>query len=262
MCIFSQSVTHVGGTKIFARRRADEQLLAYEMSFSAASDLAMVLPLPVAPGLGEAAASFIDLSGYTAFFQDLSALFPSAASFAVSAGIGGSPQPAALIVHQVGAFEASYVPALHDFGRLDPRFRVPSAVWDRLPAYRDFGFAVFKLRGPRAGFLQRIGLLKRPAEPPQKVHPMAIAFRSRNAGDLFFPTVHVHDGWVHEEAMFDHQLYCQLDRQPAASHGIWERAEFLPGPQAVARSVELLDATRGVFRLSLLGPQQNRDVIV
>jgi hypothetical protein len=42
-------------------------------------------------------------------------------------------------------FEASFVPCVRDFARLDDRFWLPSAVWDALPAYADWGFAVFKL---------------------------------------------------------------------------------------------------------------------
>ena len=32
--------------------------------------------------------------------------------------------------------------------------------------------------------------------------------------ELFFPTVHVHDGRVHETAVFDRQLYRQTDTEP------------------------------------------------
>jgi hypothetical protein len=35
-----------------------------------------------------------------------------------------------LEVIQVGDFEASFVPTVKDFSRLDERFRLPSAVWD------------------------------------------------------------------------------------------------------------------------------------
>ena len=48
--------------------------------------------------------------------------------------------------HRVGAYDASFVPTASDFARLDPRFRLPDAVRGRVPAYADYGFAVFKLR--------------------------------------------------------------------------------------------------------------------
>jgi hypothetical protein len=36
-------------------------------------------------------------------------------------------------VREVGSFEASYVPKIADFSRLDERFRLPVAVWKKLP---------------------------------------------------------------------------------------------------------------------------------
>jgi hypothetical protein len=47
MCCFSQQVGHVANTNIFARGVNGKQLLVYSMSYRAAADLAMVLPLPV-----------------------------------------------------------------------------------------------------------------------------------------------------------------------------------------------------------------------
>lgn len=38
---------------------------------------------------------------------------------------------------------------------------------------------------------------------------MAFSFPSARAGHLFFPTMHIHDGEVHEKEDFDHTLYCQ-----------------------------------------------------
>ena len=57
--------------------------------------------------------------------------------------------------------------------------------------------------------------------PPRTrtVHPMAFEFPRRAPAALFFPTVHIHDGEVHETAMFDHRLYCQLGAAPAKG---WE----------------------------------------
>lgn len=43
-----------------------------------------------------------------------------------------------------------------------------------------------------------------------------LAFRGRDSRQLFFPTVHVHDGLVHHEADFDHELYFQMNHLVAA----------------------------------------------
>jgi hypothetical protein len=206
----------VSGTQIFGRVDGAEQLLVYQMTFGAADDIAMVLPLPVAQGHGETAVRFIDLSTFPKFFDALSMLFPSDLELLEqSAGRG------MLEVHRVGAFEASYVPSIADFARLDARFRLAPAVWEALPAYRDYGFAVFKLFRPKRGLLERIGLRKVEPVGPEDVHPMAFAFKTRMLDRIFFPTVHVHDGSVHAEAIFDHTLYCQRGFPP----GGWERSE-------------------------------------
>ncbi|MDY7012357.1 MAG: hypothetical protein SVX43_01945 [Cyanobacteriota bacterium] len=82
-----------------------------------------------------------------------------------------------------------------DFDRLDARFKLPDLIWDNLPQYQDYSFAVFKLR-----VTERDGVT---------VHPMAFEFVTRFRNALFFPTVHVHDGRVRDRAEFDHYLFYQ-----------------------------------------------------
>ena len=85
------------------------------------------------------------------------------------------------------------MPGLRDFSRLDPSFRIQDEVWQALPLYADYGFAVFKLKQGRK----------------VTIHPMAFRFPTRDPKALFFPTVHVHDGAVHATAEFDHRLFYQ-----------------------------------------------------
>jgi hypothetical protein len=186
----------VSGTQIFARSLGAEQALVYSMLMSAGGEVAMILPLPVAPGLGEGALEFVDLEGYPSFFDHLETAFADDIELGAPKGgllSRGAPERPRLKVHEVGAFEASFVPGPGDFDRLDPRFRLPAEVWEKLPRYGDYGFAVFRLKK---------GAKKR-------IHPMAFRFKTRAPGRLFFPTVHVHDGEVHAEADFDHVLYFQ-----------------------------------------------------
>jgi hypothetical protein len=181
--------------------------------------------------------------------------------YAISGSV--SPQPSrvasnTLVVHDVGSFEASFVPTLADFSRLDARFRLPAAVWDRLPQYRDFGFAVFKLRGASRSWSEQLRLRK--ATPtPRNVHPMALAFRTRTTDEVFFPTVHVHDGVVHPTARFDHELYCQLERSPSPSPFTWDASRNPPGSWSVQRSAGVLDERQTCFRLRILGEHPNQD---
>ncbi len=148
MCCFSQPVELVSDTNIFARSVNGRQFLVYSMTYAAAADLAMVLPLPIPPNPPEDAVRFINLERYRTFFDDMRRGFarPESDSFSLGTTLStfGAPM---LQVHDVGSFEASFVPRIDDFHRLDDRFRIPRDVWEGLPVYHDYGFAVFKLKG-------------------------------------------------------------------------------------------------------------------
>lgn len=238
MCMFSAPVDSVSQTKIFARRSNRRQWLVYSTNLGSSQDVAMILPIPVERGAGENAVTFIDMSDYTNFFDDLEKGFPRAKSLVDEVGADLSFSFSMLAVHDVGAFEASFVPTLADFERLDPRFRLPDRVWERLPQYRDFGFAVFKLRAGSA-----------------EIHPMAFSYPT-SVEDLFFPTVHVHDGEVHELEQFDHTLYGQDETRDDLS-GTEKSA--LPAVSFM-RPHPALAGDRRVHRVSLVGVFDNADV--
>jgi hypothetical protein len=245
MCMFSQPVPWVASTSIFGRvTERGTQLLAYSMSFAAADELAMILPLPVLPDSGEHAVGFIDLSGYPTFFDDLASGFPEPKVHTYSRSLE-EPPPAKLVVHDVGDFEASYVPTVADFGRLDERFRLPHQLWDRLPNYASYGFAVFKLRG-------------KPTQ--QRVHPMALEFPTRSPERTFFPTLHVHDQEIHPSAVFDHALYVQRPGEPDSQ---WYPSV---GPALmlvdVGRARDLVIGDEYYFRREMWGSLPNDDVWV
>ena len=148
-------------------------------------------------------------------------------------------------MHRVGAFDASFVPAIDAFVRLDPRFRLPETIWGNLP-YSDFGFAVFQLG---AG--------------DSRVHPMAFWFDTRDPSKVFFPTAHVHDGAVHATAPFDHSLYSQGVTDSAA----WVSGTVLPSKVMDFGNFLVADRTRGIVephspavRRELLGDLPNEDV--
>lgn len=191
---------HVSKTNIFARMVAPGvQALAYGMNLATAREIAMILPLPVVPGAGEDAVTFVSLEGEPRMFEDLAMLFEVMEPLSRSKGpafrvMQSLPK---LVVHKIGSFIASYVPRREDFTRLDERFRLPAVLFDAVPHYADHGFAVFQL-----------------APGKVTVHPMALTFPTRAPDRLFFPTVHVHDGRFHATAKFDHALYYQHPRCP------------------------------------------------
>jgi hypothetical protein len=249
MCCFSGPVQDVANTKIFARATEHgRQVLAYQMSFSTASDVAMILPLPIPRGAADGAVRFIDLEGYPDFFDQLKAGFPEPPSRSPSNGPFAKTAAAALAplpVEEVGSFEASFVPSIKDFTRLDAGFRMPGGVWERLPQYRSFGFAVFKLK-----------------KEAHTVHPMAFEFPRADGGKLFFPTVHIHDGAVHAEASFDHSLYCQ-SKGHAFARGDWRESPQPAGAFAdVGRAKGLLDKSSHCYLKRLSGTLKNQDTVV
>lgn len=193
MCCFSQPVKFVSNTNIFARMGWEQrQYLVYSMKLDASKELAMVLPIPVAHGSGEDAVHFINLEKYPKFFVDLAAAWPTPHPARLLGETLSKSESRQIKVVQVGSFEASFVPTIRDFERLDKRFRLPPDAFDKLPAYRNYGFAIFKLKPGN-----------------QNVHPMAFRFPTALPSRLFFPTVHIHDGKVHPKTEFDHALYCQ-----------------------------------------------------
>jgi hypothetical protein len=116
--------------------------------------------------------------------------------------------------------------------------RLDDTVWTKLPKVADYGFAVFKLKGGRR----------------QEIHPMAFRFPTRDPSRLFFPTVHVHEGRVHEKAEFHHILYFQ---GPLAGEMVSEgRAGAFVSS---ARAHNLVDADERVARRVLMGMRANED---
>jgi hypothetical protein len=261
MCCFSRHVEKVWSTRIFARPlEAGRQLLVYGMSLEVASDVAMVVPIPVPPGSADDAVRFVDMSAVPTFFDDVSALFPVLVPQPASPSFARfEPQSApVLVVHDVGDFEASFVPQVRDFARLDARFRLPEEVWEALPTYADWGFCVFKLKAPaNSGRSGLLGLFKAPKPSSRKVHPMAFEFPRRDASQLFFPTVHVHDGLVHPTAQFDHELYCQTEPgwEPLMQ---WERSASRADTLA-AVAKPWVEPSAWLYKRVLAGELPNRD---
>lgn len=248
MCCFSGKVDVVADTNIFARASKDNrQFLVYSMRFKSADDLAMILPIPTPKDSAEDAVKFINLQKYPTFFDDLRSGFPipkndSRSRGPAQGGLGG--KNTALPVVEVGSFVASFVPAIKDFARLDKQFRLPDAVWEKLPQYKDFGFAVFKLKKPEKG--------------EQQVHPMAFEFPRIDKSILFFPTVHIHDGTVPAKARFDHSLFCQVGDVAPMN---WEES---PGHAEsfvkVKETQGIVEPQAHVYRKLMKGMFENKDV--
>jgi hypothetical protein len=261
MCCFAKPVLRVGGTRIFSRKTGTgSQFLVYQMEFESEEPNAMILPLPVRLPSQKDSLKFIDLSGYEEFFDDLDRAFPDIRPmfeieglFAIADADLSLDSP--LVVHKVGNFIGSFVPSLDDFNRLDPQFVIPKETWLKIPEYRDYGFAVFQLED-RAG----------------KQHPMAFEFESRS-DEVFFPTVHIHDGEIHDIESFDHKLFMQhagLDSVVGKyqnSNVIDRVTKFVRSKDIASRycnikeSKGILEPDLLIHRVDLSGQMKNVDVM-
>lgn len=249
MCCFSGKVVSVKNTRIFARMgEHGNQVVIYSMSLNSKQDVAMVLPLPVAAGNGEDAVKFFSFEKYHALFDDLDKGFPRPEAAGRSNTLSAVPNKSKSVplkVISVGAFDASYVPTIADFSRLDARFVLPPQVWEKLPGYKTFGFAVFKLKAGNS-----------------TVHPMAFSFPSAMPDKIFFPTVHIHDGEVHKEAEFDHTLYAQSKDE----HKPVQKWEESPGVAMqftdVKKTHDMIRPNQHVYRRSMVGNFKNEDMLL
>lgn len=248
MCLFTRPVFRVANTQILSCDFHDgRQWTTYSTQVAAPEELAMVLPLPVAANTLDI--ELVDLSTLPNFFHHLKRLFPAQYPPSRQHDRGGTitAHSAPIKVHDVGDFDASFVPTPSDFERLDSRFVIPASLWHVQPKYSDYGFAVFKLKGFSAG-----------GREPRAFHPMSFVFPRKNPRRIFFPTLHLHDGELHDRADFDHDLYTQVERN--AIRG-WERSEAPVQDSALPDEIgSKLLGNRYVFRRRMVGSFPNADV--
>ena len=101
-------------------------------------------------------------------------------------------------------------------------------------------------------------------EGKKKIHPMAFDFPQADPSTLFFPTVHIHDGKVHDKADFDHDLYCQAGEAGETGPLVHWRESIGPANSFVniARAQKLLDPEAHVYLKTITGMQKNADTLV
>ena len=259
MCCFSRP-TEVSSTQIFARATAPgRQVLVYQMRYAATQPTAMILPLPVATPAKETSVTWKNLKDYAGFFADLQAGFPEKPSSSLfgTKRAAMSVAAAPIEVHEVGDFVASFVPGVDDFSRLDARFSISKDVWAAIPAYADYGFAVFQLK-----------------ELSGAPHPIAFEWETRLRDSLYFPTVHIHDGTVHANDSFDHVLFFQDAKLDARAGDYDGPASVDPSTKYVRsaskaatfanadRALGALDGDLLVHRTALSGMLPNKDTFV
>ena len=178
-------------TRIFATKHAGKDVLVYEAAIMTPESNAMVLPIPIRAGSGPI--ELVDLSAFPQMFAEIALYYNGPVEPADAWGRPEAP-PQKLEVFTVGAFKASIVPSLDQLGQLDDRFHIQPGFRELLAErYGDWAFVVYQL-----------------APGNHILHPFGVAFESRFQEQLFFPTLHVHDGaHAAAKAGFAHSLYAQ-----------------------------------------------------
>jgi hypothetical protein len=99
----------------------------------------------------------------------------------------------------------------------------------------------------------------------KRPHPMAFEFVTRFPDKLFFPTIQIHDGQVHEIADFDHHLYYQGDgfsKAPTSTKvgdGLFKAATSTKVVRSEEIASEFMDVTK---TMGLVDEQQRCNAIV
>ncbi|MFP6669868.1 MAG: hypothetical protein VB857_00515, partial [Pirellulaceae bacterium] len=90
---------------------------------------------------------------------------------------------------------------------------------------------------------------------------MAFEFPREHPKRIFFPTVHIHDGTIEEEASFDHALFCQLPEDDVLMLRGW-RESYRPAGMFMnkKKSRGLIDPKAHCHRSSLTGKRPNADL--
>jgi hypothetical protein len=92
---------------------------------------------------------------------------------------------------------------------------------------------------------------------------MAFEFPRANPNQLFFPTVHIHDGKVHPEARFDHALYCQTSEGEKLEMTQWSESALIASQfLKVDKTAGIVEADGHVYLRTIRGRYKNDDVIV
>ncbi len=231
MSSFSGNLIQAANTRIFARPTPDgHEFLAYQFDYDADGPIALIIPLPTPTDSSDDSVRFIDLSGYPEFFADMEKGFPYARGVAMTRKMTKPKE---------NAYQATFLPTLQDLASIEEDLRIPETVWQQLPEYNEFGFAVIKLSPDVHPF-----------------YPLALEFPMRNPNLLYFPTFHIRAGQAPEEAVFDHDLFCQ------ARAGWLRTYDVASSFMDIERAQGVIDPGERVSRMTVQGMHPNSDILV
>lgn len=199
MCIILTHVESVSNTQIYvsSSKSRKRQLTIYTNKVDTHVKNAMILPVP-----NPLSVELLNFKNYKKIFDDCRECFHHDDGSrndrhmyraALSASFDSRPP---LPVYTVGSYQASIVPSINDFDRVDTQIlRVNPQVFTLLKDTYDssFGFIICQLR-----------------EGSHQYHPFAYTHEIHNCNLLFVPTLHYHLGETSVKADWDHTIYSPM----------------------------------------------------
>eukprot|EP01128_Nolandella_sp_AFSM9_P009118 TRINITY_DN5756_c0_g1_i1.p1 TRINITY_DN5756_c0_g1~~TRINITY_DN5756_c0_g1_i1.p1 ORF type:complete len:285 (-),score=44.64 TRINITY_DN5756_c0_g1_i1:87-941(-) len=280
MCIFNTKVGVVRSTKILVAATAKgRQVTVYENAVSVVggntrkpgqygkkaaleeqvreerNNNAMILPCPLTEGSDIIP---LNLSRDSFSFANLDKGFPEKPQLRSNAR--GSTNSFSfekkLEVVQIGAYSVSIAKSLVDLSRIDTGvFKVNESI---LPALRE-------------RYSVRFGFVICAFNPANKIepHPIGYVHDPPESKNLFVPTLHIHDGKVHQKENFDQNIYSvNTDEQSGQSPADLEKAYKTKPQKSVKAELKSKilnkDITKinNIRRMSVQGKKENVNYIL
>ena len=91
---------------------------------------------------------------------------------------------------------------------------------------------------------------------------MAFAFPTALTGQVFFPTLHIHDGKIHDREVFDHTLYMQGEGFDLDTGGWQESPKIAVAKVKCGYAHNMVRPEMHVHRNVIRGNMRNGDIIV
>lgn len=199
MCIILTHVESVSNTQIYvsSSKKRTRQLTVYSNQVETHVKNAMILPVP-----NPLSVKLLNFSHYTNIFEDCRECFhyddgsmKNGRLYRSSLSASAEHRPP-LPVYTVGSYQASIVPSIDDFDRVNTQIlRVNPEVFKLLKDTYDpsFGFLICQLR-----------------EGSHHYHPFAYTHLIHKSKLLFVPTLHYHLGEKNVTSDWDHTIYSPM----------------------------------------------------
>lgn len=241
MPVFSQRPNGIADLTLFGCTREGRQSLAVSLRISAATDLALIVPVPVTPGATETDVRLLSTDGSQSLFDSLASGFVGSAERPHRQDAEEADAPRTVRYAAAQAMRAYYVPSIADFDQVGPHLRFPEAALASRPEYASYGFYVFEL----------------PAGQDVRIVPMAFDFPTRHPEAVYFPTWYGDPTWMPEEGHRDITVYTQFGERL----GWQETRETATRFVNAGASRGLIAPDRTVQRKILFGDGNNEDLL-